>query len=96
MALVISAAVIPVNVIVISTCLITLHPFLPSFLPSFPQEEAPSRRSVAELAGRFKGSAAPHDAAGQEAVSPKSLTRAAQLSEDVQNDKETQNKHRDT
>lgn len=30
---------------------------------SFPQEEAPSRRSVAELAGRFKGSAAPHDAA---------------------------------
>ncbi|XP_036975258.1 duboraya isoform X2 [Acanthopagrus latus] len=34
------------------------------------EEEAPSRRSVAELAGRFKGSAAPHDAAGQEAAKP--------------------------
>lgn len=33
------------------------------------QEEAPSRRSVAELAGKFTGSAAPHDAAGQESVS---------------------------
>ncbi|KAM7373843.1 hypothetical protein PAMP_006540 [Pampus punctatissimus] len=30
------------------------------------EEEAPSRRSVAELAGRFKGSAPPHDAAGTE------------------------------
>ncbi|XP_026184994.1 duboraya isoform X2 [Mastacembelus armatus] len=30
------------------------------------EEEAPVRRSVAELAGRFKSSASPHDAAGNE------------------------------
>ncbi|KAM7397435.1 hypothetical protein PAMA_005635 [Pampus argenteus] len=34
------------------------------------EEEAPSRRSVAELAGRFKGSAPPHDAAGTETEKP--------------------------
>ncbi|XP_044077275.1 duboraya isoform X2 [Siniperca chuatsi] len=34
------------------------------------EEEAPSRRSVAELAGRFKGSAPPHDAAGNETDKP--------------------------
>ncbi|XP_074467939.1 duboraya isoform X3 [Sebastes fasciatus] len=34
------------------------------------EEEALSRRSVAELAGRFKGSARPHDAAGNEAEKP--------------------------
>ncbi|XP_041808522.1 duboraya [Chelmon rostratus] len=34
------------------------------------EEEAPSRRSVAELAGRFKGSAPPHDAAGPETEKP--------------------------
>lgn len=44
----------------------TLNPCL---LPSFPQEEAPPRPSVAELAGRFKGSAPAPDAAGQETVS---------------------------
>lgn len=38
-------------------------------LPSFPQEGAPPRPSVAELAGRFKGSAPAPDAAGQETVS---------------------------
>ncbi|XP_051250777.1 duboraya isoform X2 [Dicentrarchus labrax] len=37
---------------------------------SVPQEEAPSRRSVAELAGRFKASAPPHDAAGPETEKP--------------------------
>ncbi|XP_031730004.1 duboraya isoform X2 [Anarrhichthys ocellatus] len=34
------------------------------------EEEAPSRRSVAELAGRFKGSSRPHDAAGNETEKP--------------------------
>ncbi|XP_022625137.1 capZ-interacting protein-like isoform X1 [Seriola dumerili] len=34
------------------------------------EEEAPSRHSVAELAGRFKGSAPPHDAAGNETDKP--------------------------
>ncbi|XP_054481188.1 duboraya isoform X2 [Anoplopoma fimbria] len=34
------------------------------------EEEAPSRPSVAELAGRFKGSTRPHDAAGNEAEKP--------------------------
>ncbi|XP_035521987.1 duboraya [Morone saxatilis] len=34
------------------------------------EEEAPSRRSVAELAGRFKGSAPPHTAAGPEPEKP--------------------------
>ncbi|XP_067348359.1 duboraya isoform X2 [Channa argus] len=33
-------------------------------------EEAPSRRSVAELAGRFKGSAPPHDAPANETEKP--------------------------
>nr|XP_020480002.1 capZ-interacting protein-like isoform X2 [Monopterus albus] len=35
-----------------------------------PQEEAPSRRSVAELAGRFSGAAPVHDAAGKETDKP--------------------------
>lgn len=44
--------------------------YQPAFLPSFlPQEEASSHHSVAELSGKFKGSAPPHDAAGHEAVS---------------------------
>ncbi|XP_041658171.1 duboraya isoform X2 [Cheilinus undulatus] len=34
------------------------------------EEEAASRRSVAELAGRFKGSAPPHDAAGEKTDKP--------------------------
>ncbi|XP_071362577.1 duboraya isoform X2 [Trachinotus anak] len=34
------------------------------------EEETPSRRSVAELAGRFKIPAAPHDAAGNETDKP--------------------------
>ncbi|XP_034540430.1 duboraya isoform X2 [Notolabrus celidotus] len=34
------------------------------------EEEAPARCSVAELAGRFKGSAPPHDAGGQETEKP--------------------------
>ncbi|KAM6911440.1 duboraya [Lycodopsis pacificus] len=34
------------------------------------EEEAPARRSVAELAGRFKGSSGPHDAAGNETEKP--------------------------
>ncbi|XP_075958217.1 duboraya isoform X3 [Anarhichas minor] len=34
------------------------------------EEEAASRRSVAELAGRFKGSSRPHDAAGNETEKP--------------------------
>ncbi|XP_029303991.1 duboraya isoform X2 [Cottoperca gobio] len=34
------------------------------------EEEAPSRRSVTELASRFKGSAPPHDASGSETEKP--------------------------
>lgn len=34
------------------------------------EEEAPSRRSVAELAGRFRGSTCPHVAAGNETEKP--------------------------
>ncbi|KAM3601197.1 uncharacterized protein V6R79_008897 [Siganus canaliculatus] len=39
------------------------------------EEEAPSRRSVAELAGRFKGSSAPPDAAGNEQKTEKPVRR---------------------
>lgn len=38
-------------------------------LATFSQEETPCQRSVAELAGRFQGSAAQQDPAGHETVS---------------------------
>lgn len=54
------------------------------------EEEAPSRRSVAELAGRFRGLAPPHDAAGHEAEKPvrRRPPRSLQLSTPQGDDQE--------
>ncbi|XP_044227363.1 duboraya isoform X2 [Thunnus albacares] len=56
------------------------------------QEEAPSRRSVAELAGRFKGSAPPNNAAGNETEKPvrRRPPRSLQLPKSHGDDQECQ------
>ncbi|XP_067465113.1 duboraya isoform X2 [Thunnus thynnus] len=56
------------------------------------EEEAPSRRSVAELAGRFKGSAPPNNAAGNETEKPvrRRPPRSLQLPKSHGDDQECQ------